>query len=95
MHRILQHNLRLCHGRSLWKYIELGLDVHLGLADKVGLLMHLSKTDHTNFNDLWRDVGDYVFARNFNSIECQRLKESDLNNQTYWGRITLKYSVGK
>jgi len=66
----LKENLK-CPRRFYRYFAEMGLD--LTLADKSGLVKHLSETDHTNWSDLWEDDGRYFVARGFKSKTFDRL----------------------
>jgi len=70
MYDILKINL--CGKRNLYFFIEECLDVHLGVADKFGLIKYLFDNDYICFLDLWRDSINYLIDYGYVSEPLRR-----------------------
>ena len=74
MYECLRQNLELDSkgGRGIYFFIDRGLDIHLGVADKALLLRRWKEFDYSCFDDLWRDTFHTLVENGYTStkIEC-------------------------
>ncbi len=60
-------------GHGFWWLIKDIFEIHLGVADKCGLLMHLKQTDYSNLFDLRYDAANYLWNRGYYSKHLKSL----------------------
>ncbi len=88
MYKVLRKNLESFRlgEPDLYFYIENGLDIHLGVADKKLLLRELQDKDHPNFYSLWQEVRNILFEFGYNSEKLKQGHEEDEINYERWAR---------
>ena len=79
MYECLRQNLELDSkgGRGIYFFIDRGLDIHLGVADKALLLRRWKEFDYSCFDDLWRDTFHTLVENGYTSTKIEYFKESD------------------
>ena len=79
MYECLRQNRELDSkgGRGIYFFIDRGLDIHLGVADKALLLRRWKEFDYSCFDDLWRDTFHTLVENGYTSTKIEYFKESD------------------
>lgn len=82
MHRVLRANLD--RAKRFYDTIDTCLDVHLGVADKYALTKHLEKTDHTCWQDIYRDTFYYLEEMGYTSTSIAEYRKEVEKNGNDW-----------
>ena len=82
MNRLLKQNLQ--SSPDLYFFIEDCFDLNLGVADKAGLLRHLSEHDYSFFQDLLFDTRRYLWDMGYRSKKLEESVNQIKINERNW-----------
>ena len=87
MYRVLKINLET--KRFYW-FIERCFDLKLSVMDKFHIKHHLSKHDHTCFNDIWQDTYMFLWNMGYRTKKLEYTYTERKNVDKYWADLFLE-----
>ncbi|MCL5730052.1 MAG: hypothetical protein M1165_00600 [Candidatus Pacearchaeota archaeon] len=85
MDKVLEKNLERDH--HFYWLIETAFGLHLGVADKFLLLSYLKTKNHKCYDDLWRNIRDFLWEMDYSSKEITESHRQDERINNYWAQI--------
>jgi len=88
MNEALDDCLENIYGKPyLYEVIERDLDISLLVTDKSNLLVRLRQSDHSCWDDIWRDSVLYLWDMGFKSKKLEESYEDLMRKAKYLARL--------